>query len=667
MTPPLSFLHGAAGRLAALLLSLMGPSAAVAAAAFAATPVALPAPHDLNPTAEHPRSTEGAFLTLRSGRILFQYSQFREGQHDHSPSAIAEIHSDDAGHTWSEPRVVVPTGSYQNIMSVSLLRLASGRLARFHAVKTNKWMSCQIVLSYSEDEGATWTAPRQITPAPGYFVLNNDRIIQTRTGRLIVPLGYHRTRGTADEQASWDPRAIAMWIYSDDEGRTWREADTWWALPVVSGSGLQEPGLVELRDGLLYTWCRTDQGAQWAMLSRDDGRTWSAPAPTTLRSPTSPASIKYLPGTNTLLAIYNDHSGEIPRPQGRERRAPLAAACSTDGGQTWSAPQVIEDDLTGWYCYTSIHFTDDAVLLGYVAGNDAIGHLSRLRVRRVPLSWLRVPTDAAPLRSRAILREIQAQDETWVKIHAAEARIAGGEAAAVRRDFLALAAKADAYPYRVGIWRVLAGTAPTPADRASAVAAVEKIFLNPASPDRSQALETLGKLGVRLQGPSLDAVRQLAASGPDGLRGIALWSLRRAGEPQALERLCALLRSPIERQRVIAAYALRWLQETDADALRQLATAADAEPATSTAYAYLQSAAYALHADPTRHDVWRSRLFGVLEKGSVEARWEACNGLLAQSRPADLPQYLPLLDDPESDTRIGAALTFLHLAAPPRP
>lgn len=663
MTRPLSSRLAFPRLLAGLLLC----ASAAATSGFAAgpAPTALPAPHDLSPTPEHPRSTEGAFLTLRSGRILFQYSQFREGQHDHSPSAIAEIHSDDAGRTWSEPRVVVPTGSYQNIMSVSLLRLASGRIARFHAVKTNKWLSCQIVLSYSDDEGATWTAPRQITSAPGYFVLNNDRVIQTQSGRLIVPLGYHRTRGTADERDSWDSRAIAMWIYSDDEGLTWREADSWWTLPVASGSGLQEPGLVELRDGLLYSWCRTDQGEQWAMLSRDGGRTWGAPQPTSLRSPTSPASIKYLPGTRTLLAVYNDHSGALPRPQGRERRAPLAVACSTDGGQSWSAPQSVESDLAGWYCYTSIHFTDDAVLLGYVAGDDQIGHLSRLRVRRVPFSWLRVPVDAAPLRARAILREIQGQDETWVKIHAAEARIAGGEAAAVRQEFLALAAKADAYPYRVGIWRILANTATAPADRAAAVAAVEKIFVDPASQDRSQALETLGKLGVRLQGKSLDAARQIVASGPEGLRGIALWALCNAGEPGALDQLCALLRSPVERQRVIAAYALRWLKEKDPAALRQLAVAADAEPASSSAYAYLHSAAYALRADPARQDTWRARLFGILKQGSVEARWEVCNGLLAQARAADLPRYLPLLDDPESDARIGAALTFLHLALPP--
>ena len=49
-----------------------------------------------------------------------------------------------------------------------------------------------------------------------------------------------------------------MWFYSDDEGQTWQEAATWWGPPVRSGSGLQEPGLVELADGKLFGWARTD-------------------------------------------------------------------------------------------------------------------------------------------------------------------------------------------------------------------------------------------------------------------------------------------------------------------------------------------------------------------------------------------------------------------------
>lgn len=351
----------------------------------------LPAPHDLDPTPEHPRSTEGSFVTLRSGRILFDYSQFSGGQEDNSPSAIAEIYSDDQGRTWSQPKVVVPTGHYRNIMSVSFLRLGSGKLLRFHAVKQTKWLDCHAVMSISSDEGATWSEPRLISDAPGYFVLNNDRVIQTSSGRLIVPVGYHRSRGTDDAISSWDPHAITLWYYSDDEGTTWKESANWWALPVVSGSGLQEPGVVQVPDGSIYSWARTDQGAQYQFRSVDDGLSFNAPVRSTLFSPNSPASIKRVPNSNTLMVVYNDHSGNVPMPKEARQRAPLVLAFSTDGARSWGRSQVIEDDLGGWYCYIAIHFTDDAVLLGYVAGNQKIGHLSRLRIRRIPLATLQPP------------------------------------------------------------------------------------------------------------------------------------------------------------------------------------------------------------------------------------------------------------------------------------
>jgi sialidase-1 len=366
----------------------------ILAAALVSLPVRadhLPTPHDFDPTPLHPRSSEGAYVTLKSGRILFNFSQFSEGQHDHSPSAIAEIYSDDQGRTWSEPKVVVPTAPFQNVMSVSLLRLASGKIARFYAVKKNKWLDCHAVVSLSSDEGATWSAPTLVTDAPGYFVLNNDRVIQTRTGRLIVPLGFHRSSGSADERSSWDSRAVAIWYYSDDEGATWKESDTWWAIPALSTSGLQEPGVVELSDGSIYAWFRTDQGAQFGSVSMDNGVTWSLPRPTALKSPVSPASIKRLPGSKTLMVVFNDHSGQVPVPAQKEQRAPQAIAFSTDDAKTWGPSQVIEDDLTGWYCYTAIHFTDDAVLLSYVAGNAEIGRLSRLRLRRIPLAELNLP------------------------------------------------------------------------------------------------------------------------------------------------------------------------------------------------------------------------------------------------------------------------------------
>src|SRR5580704_13084159 len=81
---------------------------------------------DIASTPEHPRNSEGAFLSLKSGRIEFYFTQFYGGFEDESPARIAEVHSDDGGRSWSRPQLAVDNGQNNNLMDVSLLRLASG-------------------------------------------------------------------------------------------------------------------------------------------------------------------------------------------------------------------------------------------------------------------------------------------------------------------------------------------------------------------------------------------------------------------------------------------------------------------------------------------------------------------------------------------------------------
>ena len=355
--------------------------------AFAAEPLQSTVSLNVEPTKENPRNSEGSFATLASGRIIFCYSQFYGGAADESPARIVRIHSDDQGRTWSVPEVIVENTSGKNVMSVSLLRLASGKLALFYCVK-NSWIDCRPHMRVSGDDGATWTEAKLVLAAPGYFVMNNDRVIQTTKGRIIIPLAFHRSRDTDPHSSkSFDARAIAMWIFSDDEGATWQESASWWAMPVRSGTGLQEPGVVELADGTLFSWSRTDQGAQYGFTSADAGKTWTPPFRTELKSPAGPASIKRLPGSVDLLALYNDHSGQFPFPP--KKRNPLVAAISSDGGKTWPQRKLIEGDPEGLYHYTAIHFTGDAVLLGYCAGDSKVGALNRLRIRRISLDSLR--------------------------------------------------------------------------------------------------------------------------------------------------------------------------------------------------------------------------------------------------------------------------------------
>jgi SSS family solute:Na+ symporter len=270
------------------------------------------------------------------------------------------------------------------------------------------------------------------------------------------------------------------------------------------------------------------------------------------------------------------------------------------------------------------------------------------------------PDDALSARARAVLRQVVATDHSFVKVHAAEVLIAYGEAGAMRRIFALEAPAAAASPYRVGIWRVLAVTAPTPADRARWVAKIAALAVRPGDPDRLRSLESLGKLRVRLSGEALATTRRLAAEAPPSDASLPLWVLQLAGEPGALGRLAGLLsaRDVVARQR--AAYALRWLRPGGPEVLRQLANAADAEPPGTPAEPFLDSAALALNADPARAPVWQARLERLAVGSSADARYEASQALMPSCTAATLPLIAGLLDDPDANTRVGAAWTILY-------
>ena len=337
----------------------------------------------IQPSSAAPRNSEGAILPLADGRLLLVYTRFTGGGWDHAAADIACRESQDGGLTWSSDRLLVENEGRENVMSVSLLRLPSGEVLLFYLVK-NGCGDCRSFVRRSQDELITLSKPVCATPEAGFFVVNNDRVVRHSSGRLIVPAAYHACPGGSYEH--YDMRGVSTCFLSDDTGRTWRRCGSSLAAPEITGSGLQEPGIVERLDGSLLMWMRTTAGCQYQSVSQDGGETWSPPAPGPLISPLSPASIKRTPWGGAWLAVWNDHSDNHPFPPGR--RTPLCAAISSDEGQTWSESRVIEGNPDGWYCYTSLTFTPDSVLLSYCAGDSIVGGLNRLKVTQIHRAWL---------------------------------------------------------------------------------------------------------------------------------------------------------------------------------------------------------------------------------------------------------------------------------------
>ena len=325
----------------------------------------------------NPRNSEGDFVTLKNGRILFVYSHYTGAStHDDAPAYLAGRFSDDGGKTWSdEDFPVVENEGRMNVMSVSFLRLQNGNIALFY-LRKNSEDDCVPMLRISTDEAKTWSDPIAcITDQKGFFVLNNNRAIQLKNGRLLIAVALHEKI----EGVEFNEYGRLFSYYSDDNGATWHCGQE---VRNPSGVIAQEPGVIELKDGTIMMIIRTDGGFQYLSWSKDKGQTWTPMVAGNIRSANfSPASIARIPSTGDLLLVWNNNEDSRPRDHTYGKRTPLTVAVSKDEGKTWEHVTDIETDPLGWYCYIAIHFTKKDVLLGYCTGSN---HLAVTSISSLP-------------------------------------------------------------------------------------------------------------------------------------------------------------------------------------------------------------------------------------------------------------------------------------------
>lgn len=323
---------------------------------------------DLPPGEDNPRNSEGAFVTLENGDILFVYTRYvGRSDQDHAPASLVARVSKDKGETWSaEDREIVPNEGGMNVMSVSLLRMKDGRIALFY-LRKNSWNDCRPWLRFSTDEGRTWSEPIEcVTDEIGYYVLNNDRVMQRDDGTLFMPLALHpnkdgKFRGNAD---------IYCYV-SNDKGLTWQRQKQ---VPNPDDITLQEPGLVQLDAETILMYIRANCGCQCYSFSKDDGATWSAVEKSPLVAPLSPAVIKKIPGTDELLAIWNHDAG---------RRNPFNIAVLSPDAKTILVEKTLDfsGDDSHWFCYPALYFLDNGdFLVAYCAGERRIVGLNATRL-----------------------------------------------------------------------------------------------------------------------------------------------------------------------------------------------------------------------------------------------------------------------------------------------
>lgn len=356
--------------------------------------------HLISRTEGNLRNGEGAFLRLKDGRILYAYTKYYgEGWDDHDPSYIAACYSSDEGESFTESEVFYEKPEdAMNIMSASLLRMENGDLGLIYLQKTRVGdrILCNPYLVRSSDDGKSFGAPLAMIEEPSYYVLVNDRILRTQSGRIIFAVADHFSG------KSGRPGIIKTY-YSDDDGRSFKKSPGEVHPPYNDSLGLAEPGIYELAGGKLWLYARTGYGYQYQSFSEDGGLTWSEAKPNhNLTSSSSPMIVRK--AKDCTIAVLNPIPWAGTFAIAKEwlphkDRTPFVLIADPTGGealvkQDFSSrvgefmPYVrhccyLEDDRSETYCYPSLIEVEDGLLVAYYFSDGSGKELASSRIKKI--------------------------------------------------------------------------------------------------------------------------------------------------------------------------------------------------------------------------------------------------------------------------------------------
>ncbi len=329
----------------------------------------------------------------KDGTVL-AFAERRIGLHDHAQNDIVLRRSSDGGRTWQPEQVLRDEGG-DSLNDPCAVTLSSGRILLrykryprgFHARKSGHTQVCdtgydgprvvRVYLMHSDDDGATWTQPREITRqarAAGSVSAGSpgNGIELTRgphKGRVVMPL-----------YETFYPRGKRMWktraMFSDDGGASWTTGDY---IPEGPPPGYgNEAAVAELSDGSILFSARNQGGTRRKLaVSRDGGRTWGAYAEHSQL--VTPACMG---GLLRYAWPEGDKAGVLVHslPYGRSRSNGVILL-SRDDGKTWPERRVLDPGAFAYSCLARLH--DGSIGCLYEAGG-----YKQIKFARFPLAWV---------------------------------------------------------------------------------------------------------------------------------------------------------------------------------------------------------------------------------------------------------------------------------------
>lgn len=306
-------------------------------------------------------------MVITKHDIVLAFAEGRvDGREDTGNIDVVLRRSGDRGKTWQDLLVVFNDGTATCHNQCPVYIPETNRVVM---VMNRNYGDSRVYVTYSDNEGQTWSNPVEITadvrPA-GYSRFTQGPchgIVKQREpnkGRLVIS-GYMRKNNNTPYYANS--------IYSDDNG------DTWHFGGMVPTPDTNESTVTELSDGSLLMSIRMvdEEGCRGHSISRDGGITWS-----------EVELVQSLPDPGCQGSIYTHGYGTgengknillFCNPASRNRRQHNTLRASMDDGATWSKGVDYTGEEVGGYSDIAAFSDGEIAVLseyGYLNSNGII-------------------------------------------------------------------------------------------------------------------------------------------------------------------------------------------------------------------------------------------------------------------------------------------------------
>ncbi len=232
----------------------------------------------------------------------------------------------------------------------------------YDKAELSAYNTCYLFMRYSDDNGATWSAPVNLSP----FVKNdNESFLGIAPGRGFVTQYQGKERIIFCVYDNSGLAESVSTIYSDDNGATWQRGDkTSFKLAIGKTSEAQ---IVALNSGTLRMYARDNYSFIAYADSTDGGKSWTkfvADTSLVARGNCMVSFINYskqINGKNVLIASYPSDPDE--RADGVVRVGLIEA----DNSVNWISLYHVNDGFFAYSCLTEL---DDGNI-GYLYEDEA--------------------------------------------------------------------------------------------------------------------------------------------------------------------------------------------------------------------------------------------------------------------------------------------------------